>query len=106
MKKLLLVTLLASVWSVSATANEVGNDYWLSKGAYQVAANDADEVDTHKRLRLNFISKRPYQHKVDKQEKWEGATLKNESIDEDGEVKSKSNINQFSRRPYMKRNVD
>jgi hypothetical protein len=128
MKTVLLTTLLVSVWSVGANANEMGNDFWFPKGAHeikvtqtdeqaqwegatlvnadQVAANDVDEVDTHKRLRLNFISKRPYQHKVDKQEKWEGATLKKESIDEDGEVKSKSNINQFSRRPYMKRNVD
>lgn len=106
MKKLLLAMLLTSVWSVGATANEMGNDVWNSKGAYQIAANDLDAADTNQRLRLNFISKRPYQHRVDKQEKWEGATLKNESIGEDGEVQTKSNINQFSRRPYMKRNLD
>jgi hypothetical protein len=106
MKNVILVTLLASVWSVSATANETGNNVWHTNGAYQVAENDVNEVDTHKRLRLNSISKRPYQHKVDKQEKWEGATLKNESINEDGEANTKSNINQFSRRPYMKRNID
>lgn len=128
MKKILLVTLLASLWSVSATANEMGDAFWFPKGAHevevaqadeqgqwegttlvnatQVAENDVDNVDTHKRLRLNSISKRPYQHRVDKQEKWEGATLKNESVSEDGEVQTKSNINQFSRRPYMKRNID
>ena len=110
MKKLLLVTLLASVWSVSATANETGNDVWLSKGVYQVVANDVDGVDTNQRFKSNFTSRRAYQHRIDKQEKWEGATLKNESIGEDGEVQSdarkKSNINQFSRRPYMQRNVD
>lgn len=106
MKKILLATLIASVWSVGATANESGNDFWLSNGAHQVVANDVDGADTNQRLRLNFISKRPYQHRIDKQEKWEGATLKNESIGEDGEVQTKSNINQFSRRPYMKRNID
>jgi len=71
------------------------------------AEPDTPDHDVVKRpVGQQQLSKRPYQHKVDKQEKQEGATLKNESIDKNSEAKTKSNINQISRRPYMKKASD
>lgn len=120
MKKLIIISLLAGLYSVNATADdEMVSEYWFpNEPGDEVTVNVADEVNNNtyataenrNHIRRNFLSKRQYrspaqtqaQNGYQEDDAWQAATDRGEGASVGGEA-LKSNINMFSRRPYMKR---
>lgn len=112
MKKLILAGLVLGMTTMHVQAEECFDmDIGFpceNEAANQVAQSPqvvADAKKTNKKLRLNFVSRRPYLNKQNKQERyladddWVGATYQSDTAP--GIAKKKnSNINMFSRRPY------
>lgn len=108
MKATLTIGLLLMGWACALPASPA------TQPPVRLAEAGVEAADPQQHLRLNFISKRPYKSQAYKSQseddKWEGATLVVEEDEAAAPVappgKVKSNINQFSKRPYLKRNVD
>lgn len=110
MKASLTVGFMAMVWACALAANPE------TPSLVRLAEAGVETTDPQQHLRLNFISKRPYKSQADKLQdedaNWQGATLVVEENEAEAAApaassgKVKSNINQFSKRPYLKRNVD
>lgn len=109
--------MLAGLYSMNATAQDDMLELWFPNAhGEQVTLGVADEVNTNtyivadnsNHIRRNFLGKRQYRSPAKTEAKnaykeddaWQGATDRSEGA---SIGKQKSNINMFSRRPYMKR---
>lgn len=105
MKKL-MIALIAGLWTMGAAAQDVGASRSGSLMLAEASVEGADNVESN---RNSFTSRRGHKNPAYKNQptdgKWEGATLVVDGEEADN-GKVKSNINQISKRPYLKRNVD
>lgn len=103
------ITTLAALWTLNVSAQPSTTQAAEWSGSKNVALAEAGEGQQS--LRNAFTSRRghlnqAYRTQADSQ-KWEGATLVVDSEQaEAGNGTLKSNINHFSKRPYMKKAVD
>lgn len=111
--------MLAGLYSMNAIAEEDMLELWfpsepgetVTLSVEAAITNDSYQVaDNSNHIRRNFLGKRQYrspakteaQNAYKEDDAWQGATDRGEAA-AIGKGKLKSNINMFSRRPYMKR---
>lgn len=112
MKKVMLVGLVMGVYAMSAQAEDCFDmdiGFPCESEAVSTVEQSQKVADnaknTNEKLRIKFISRRPYLSKQQKQDRylandeWVGATYQSDNAP-GLETKRKSNINMFSRRPY------